>query len=86
LCFFITTGIYAQRDSEYAFHLSNIPANGILLDKSWKFHAGDDMDWVKPNFDDKEWQSIDPTQDVYDLSRLNKSGIGWFRCILMLTA
>ena len=53
---------------------------GILLDKGWKFHTGDNPDWAKPNFNDEAWQSIDPTLDVHQsLQQIPTSGVSWFR-------
>ncbi len=75
----VMTTLFAQKDSGYIRLPLIIPGNGVVLDKGWKFHKGDDADWSKPDFDDKQWQRIDPTQDVYDLAQLKESGIGWFR-------
>ena len=67
----------AQKD---VFRIDSIPAKGILLDKGWKWHAGDNPDFAKPDFDDSQWQSIDPTVDVMDLPQISKKGgVLWFR-------
>jgi sensor histidine kinase YesM len=77
--FFIIPMLFAQGDSIRIFHLSNIPSDGVLLNYCWKFNAGDNIDWAKPDFDDKKWQTIDPTKDAYDLPQVKEPGIGWFR-------
>jgi hypothetical protein len=63
--------------------VGTIPNDGVLLEKGWKFHAGDDPQYAKPDFDDEGWQTIDPTKDIYDLLELRK-GIVWFRLNFIL--
>jgi two-component system NtrC family sensor kinase len=29
-----------------------LPAQGLLLRQGWRYHAGDDPAWARPNFDD----------------------------------
>ena len=41
--------------------IDSLPPQGILLNQGWKWHAGDDPDFAKPNFDDSQWEDIDPT-------------------------
>ena len=61
------------------FRIDSIPSTGILLDKGWKWHAGDNPDFAKPDFDDSKWESIDPTKRIDDLPQIKKVGIGWSR-------
>jgi signal transduction histidine kinase len=56
---------------------------GVILDKGWKFQAGDNPDYASPGFNDSRWQPIDPRKDIYDLPQLWK-GIGWLRLKLLL--
>jgi signal transduction histidine kinase len=69
----------AQETSNMPLKIKTIPAEGILLEKGWSYHSGDNMEWAKPDFDDRHWQAIDPTQDIYDLPQLWQTDIGWFR-------
>ncbi len=62
-----------------AFRIDSLPKQGILLDKGWKFHAGDNPDWAKADFDDSAWESIDPTKDIMDLPQIFDSKIKWLR-------
>jgi signal transduction histidine kinase len=56
------------------------PAEIMILNQGWKFHAGDDTSWAQPAFDDQSWTNIDPTEDIHDsFPRLKKSGIAWLR-------
>src|SRR5262249_37621252 len=59
--------------------LEKVLQTGVLLDKGWKFQAGDNPDYAKRDYDDNKWQSINPTLDIHDLPQISKSGIGWFR-------
>lgn len=68
---------FAQKSN--IFHIDSLPKQGILLDKGWKWHAGDNPDFAKADFDDSAWESIDPTQDVMDLPQIQDGKIGWMR-------
>jgi two-component system, NtrC family, sensor kinase len=74
----------AQGDSINIFHISTIPSEGILLDKGWKYQAGDNPDYATPQFDDLTWQPIDPTNDIKALPQLWKTNIGWLRLHLVV--
>ena len=53
---------------------------GELLNKGWRFHSGDNMEWANTAYDDQEWQEIDPSMDIHDsFPELKKSVIGWLR-------
>jgi signal transduction histidine kinase len=54
-------------------------AKGIRLDSvRLRFHAGDDVRWKDPNFDDSSWHIV--RNDT--AGRVLPSGIGWFRVYL----
>ncbi len=62
------------------FRIDSLPQEGITLNKNWKFHAGDNPDFAKPDFDDSAWESIDPSLDVFELQQIPKNGqIIWLR-------
>ena len=61
------------------FHLQKISEDGVILDKAWKFHPGDDTAWSKLGYDDSNWESIDPTLELHDLPQVRQAEIGWFR-------
>jgi signal transduction histidine kinase len=85
LLFYVcTASCLSQNLAGSIFSINQMPASGILLDTSWVFHAGDNLDWAKPDFDDHTWQSIDPTRDIHDLPALQKAKIGWFRIHIAL--
>lgn len=57
----------------------SLPFNGIMLRDGWKFHAGDNPEWAKADFDDSKWENIDPTKVIYYLPQIRKSPVGWLR-------
>lgn len=77
--FLLNTQSWSQPSSTQPFHLHQLPKEGILLDKGWKFMPGDNPDWAHPDWDDRDWQDIDPTQDIKNLPILWQHTIGWFR-------
>jgi signal transduction histidine kinase len=76
LCFLVES---FSQDSANVVHLTRLPPEGIILDKEWKFHAGDNPEWAKLDLDDKNWVSINATDDIDKLDVLKKAEIGWFR-------
>ena len=78
--FFFIQIIAFPAKADYALpDVNKITAGGILLDKGWKFHAGDNADWAKPGIDDSKWANLDPSSDIYFLPEVRKAEIGWFR-------
>ncbi|GAB3317111.1 hypothetical protein GCM10027299_08130 [Larkinella ripae] len=67
----------AQTDS--VFNISTLPAQGVLLNQDWKWQEGDNPHWAKPDFDDRHWPPIDPTNDIMELPQVRKANLGWFR-------
>ncbi len=69
---FIAFNLFAQKTD--IFQMGSLPTEGVLLDKGWKFYAGDN-----PDFDDSAWGNIDPTQDVMDLTQIQDGKVKWMR-------
>jgi two-component system, NtrC family, sensor kinase len=70
---------FAQQPN--VFKIDSLPKQGILLDKGWKWHAGDNPDFAKPDFDDSGWESIEPTKNIIDLPQIPLNGqVFWLRC------
>lgn len=89
LCLFLfifspVINCFPQNSTTDVFQIHKLPPAGVLLNKGWKFHGGDDAKWADPNYDDKSWQSIDPTLDIHDVPPLWKNSIVWFRLRLRL--
>lgn len=62
--------------------IDSLPSEGLLLNKGWKWSAGDNPKWANPEFDDSGWQEVNPSQDLSRIPQLTKKGIGWFRATL----
>ncbi len=80
---FLPLTFFAQQTA--IFKIDSLPTTGVLLDKNWKYHAGDNPDFAKPEFDDSAWENIDPTRDIFDLPQIYKTGqIVWLRLRLSI--
>ena len=82
--FLIPLIAFGSLKTDSVVNLNKIPKDGVLLDKGWKFHTGDNPDWAKPGFDDTKWDTIDPAKDIYYLPRVKEAGISWFRLKLQV--
>ena len=71
--------LYANESAGQTLYIDSIPKDGILLNKGWKFHAGDDKNWSLLSFNDSSWSEIDPTKPVQDLPQVRSAQIGWLR-------
>ena len=80
-----TSTLYSRDTTAAVLNLDRLPSKGVLLDKSWKFYAADDPDFADPEYDDRAWESIDPTIDLTKLTPATRSGIAWLR-IRILTS
>ena len=45
----------------------------------WKFEIGDDMDWAKPDFNDKDWESILVPNEWENEGFPGYDGFAWYR-------
>lgn len=59
--------------------IDTIPPDGVLLNKGWKWHKGDQPEFAQLNFNDSNWKTIDPTKDIHDFAELFDSQIRWLR-------
>jgi two-component system, NtrC family, sensor kinase len=69
----------AQANTVQIIDLSTNSVHGIVLNKGWKFQAGDNPAYAHPDYDDSMWQPINPTLDIYDLPQMRNTPIGWLR-------
>jgi hypothetical protein len=49
------------------------------LDGKWQFHLGDDMAWVKPEFDDSGWEQITADKTWGAQGHPGYTGFAWYR-------
>ena len=64
--------------------LRSVPNTGAVLDQGWKFRAGDDPAWARPDFDDRAWAPINPNQRPQLLPQVQAARIGWLRLRLQV--
>jgi hypothetical protein len=50
--------VRAQQDT------GSIPAGLVWLTDGWRYHAGDNMAWAAPSFDDASWENHSPQQQT----------------------
>ena len=74
--FLSTDEIFSQ---DTIVKIDSLPAQGIVLDKGWKFYAGDNKEWAQPGYSDVHWQPITPISDIYDLPEIRNASVGWLR-------
>jgi hypothetical protein len=71
---------FSQSDSpENVVHLNNLFPHGILFDKGWKFHPGDNPQWAKTDFNDSGWKYLNINQSISKLAPLTGNNIYWLR-------
>jgi signal transduction histidine kinase len=66
------------------FRIDSLPKEGVLLNQGWKWHAGDNPEWAKPEFDDTGWERVDPTQEITKLPQIRIVKIGYLRLNLQI--
>ena len=59
--------------------VNRLPEKGLLLKKGWRYHAGDDPAWARPDFDDSAWDTLNPTRPRRELLAALGAGISWLR-------
>lgn len=84
LLFFTIPNCYSQIVHDDEIQLNKLPSEGILLDKGWKFHQGDDSAWAKPDYNDRDWQAIDPSLDIRHMPQIKNVTIFWMRVKLLV--
>jgi phosphoserine phosphatase RsbU/P len=56
------------------------------LDGLWRFHTGDDPQWVNPAFDDSRWQLLRSDRSWVKQGYPNYGGFAWYRFTLHFSA
>jgi two-component system NtrC family sensor kinase len=68
-----------------ALRIERLPPAGLLLTKGWRYHAGDDPAWARPDFDDSSWDTLNPARPRRELPPGLNAGISWLRLRLRLS-
>ena len=74
---FLSINAFAQKSE--TFYIDSLPTEGVLLDKGWKWHAGDNFEWAKPEFDDTNWEQMNVLEPMLKGSKILDEEISWFR-------
>ncbi|SFQ77758.1 ATP-binding protein [Hymenobacter arizonensis] len=64
--------------------VNRLPDTGLLLEKGWRYHAGDNPAWARPDFDDSGWDTLNPTRPRRELPAALGTGISWLRLRIRL--
>ena len=79
LLFEVATAAPLPADTAAAIRIDRLPAAGLLLQKGWRYHAGDDPAWARPDFDDSAWDTLNPARPRRELPARLRTGISWLR-------
>ncbi len=75
---------YSQVPPNDTVPLNKLTPDGLLLDKGWKFHPGDDSAWAKPDYNDRDWQPINPSLDIRHIPQIKSVPVFWLRLKLLV--
>ncbi|MVN77564.1 histidine kinase [Hymenobacter sp. HMF4947] len=64
--------------------VERLPPMGLLLAKGWRAHAGDNPAWSQPDFDERDWDTLNPTRPRRELPPALSTGISWLRLRVQL--
>jgi two-component system NtrC family sensor kinase len=62
-----------------ALRLNRLPADGLELQRGWRYHPGDNPTWARPDFDDRAWDTLNPARPRRALPARLTAGLGWLR-------
>lgn len=80
LFFILLFSIQVQGQKPKKFSpIDEIPDNGVTLSNHWKWHAGDNIIWARPDFDDSKWEKLAVQESISQYPQLEDAGIAWFR-------
>ncbi|MGI4738380.1 MAG: ATP-binding protein [Janthinobacterium lividum] len=69
----------AQVPTATGLPINRLPAGGLLLQNGWRYQAGDNPAWARPDFDDSHWAALSPARPGQPLPTQARTGSGWFR-------
>ena len=56
-----------------------IPRSNAMITKAWRYHAGDNPAWARPDFDASAWDTLDLRRLARTLPRAAQPGVYWLR-------
>ena len=60
-------------------HVEALGNGAVPLDGKWQFHLGDDMAWVRPEFDDSGWEQLTADKPWGAQGHPGYTGFAWYR-------
>ncbi|WP_229236226.1 sensor histidine kinase [Emticicia sp. TH156] len=86
LLFIVFVVFQSQAQKEIVFSpVDDIPEIGVSLANYWKWRAGDNKLWAKPDFNDSLWNKIAVLESMNDHPDLAKAKIAWLRRPMQVT-
>lgn len=70
----------------FFFTVLTASASPMVLPAEWKFKAGDDASWSKPDLDDRNWKSMRTGAYWEDQGLADYDGYAWYRLRLKIPA
>ena len=61
------------------FKFENPGTGTIAIGGKWEFHAGDDLGWANPAFDDSAWEQLSADKTWGDQTHPSYAGFAWYR-------
>ena len=57
-----------------------VTRTGLLLGKAWRYHAGDNPAWARPDFDASRWDTLNLVRRIgRDMPPATQTGVYWLR-------
>ncbi|MGC9328223.1 MAG: hypothetical protein ACP5I1_11355, partial [Candidatus Hinthialibacter sp.] len=72
-------GNFAYPDEPVIISSDLIKSGSPYYFSQWKYHPGDNPDWADPNFDDRNWETVNSLLDQESPPLSGWNGMGWFR-------
>ena len=76
----ITCQFFSYGQQTGIFKIDSLPPTGIFLNKEWKWHEGDNVEWAKQDNDSAGWKEVYPDKFVFDALPLTaRDSVCWLR-------
>lgn len=70
---------FGQIPDTAVLRIDHLPEGGLLLDKGWRYHPGDDSAWARPDFNDSAWDTLNPVRPWREQPTRFYTGRSWLR-------
>lgn len=73
-----------ELDNTITINSDTLKEKSISLIDVWKYSPGDSIKWAQPEFDDSNWDTLNPRLKWGEYDTAKWKGIGWFRKNLII--